>query len=169
MRWEKEEIKFNLLSNSVFWRWLSLFCPVLVFFLFKSILLCASLQSRIPNHGKLHPARLEGSSEKCWLRFWWNHEIFVLHIQHLNMLNIKILKDDKCSFFSLHPFYWSLYLSCILNFIFNWLLLEFYSALNLIVTWVRGAQNNESTKTAQNVKMHDRSVTLKYVFEVWGF
>lgn len=72
-------------------------------------------------------------------------------------------------FYSVHPFYWSLYLSCILNFVSNWLPLEFYSALNLTVTWVHGAQNNESTKTAQNVKMHDRSVTLKYVFEVWGF
>lgn len=97
--------------------------------LFKSILPCASLQSCIPNHRKLYPAHLEGSSKKCWLRFWWNHEIFMLHIQHLNMLNIKILKDDKCSFFFLHPFHWSLYLSCILN--FNWLLLEFCSTLNL--------------------------------------
>lgn len=137
--------------------------------LFKNILPSAPPQSHIPNHGKLHPAHTEGGNKRCWLWFWWNQEIFVLHIQHLNVLNIKILKAGKRSFF----------LASILLIRVPALYFEVYFYLTAFRVLLyleskcrfrsRCSKQWDYQNKVRNLKIHDVSGTLECVFKVWCF
>lgn len=146
-------------------------------FLFENILPSASLvpppQSHPPNHGKLHPALTEGGDKICWLWFWCNQEIFVLHIQHLDMLNIKILKAGKHSVVvvvflaSILPVHLPALYGKVYFYLTAFRVLLYRELKHHLRSWY--TRQRDYQNKVWNLKIYDVSGTLKYVFEVWCF
>lgn len=147
MRKAKNEIKFNLLSNSGFWESLSPSCTCS---LFKNILRSAPHPtSQITGDCMLlvleAVAKGVGSDSGGIMRFSrWIFSIFRCWISKSWRLVSTFF------FFSLHPFH--LPVHYILKFISTWLLLKFCSALNQNVAWGHGGQHNETTKTDPKIQ-----------------